>query len=122
MITLAVSTLFSCKKSDEAQPVSATLTISQPVLNQAYKTGDTVTIKCTAENPTALHGCHVFILNSANDTLFHEHDHTHAATLNIEKRWVNTLTTPQQLKVLVACVVAHDGQEVKKEVMIRTIQ
>ncbi|HRO41587.1 MAG TPA: hypothetical protein PL009_02040 [Flavipsychrobacter sp.] len=121
IIALCVSTLFACKKSDDAPGTAATLTITQPVLNQTYDFGDTVHIHAMAAHVAPLHGSHVMILNNNNDTLFHAHDHSHAKEISIHDMWINNLTSSQGLRVIIACPIDHDGLEVKKEVIIKVL-
>ena len=112
---------FSCNKSDNAQPSGAKLTISEPVMDQTYRLGDTVHIRGMASNETSLHGTHVVILNSNGDSLFHAHNHTHAVEIMIDESWVNTITAADDLKVIVSSPVNHEGEEVKKEITIKAL-
>ena len=119
ILALGVTTIFSCKKKDDVQPTeTAKLTITTPVMHQTYRTGDTVRILGTATNVTNLHGYHVAILNSNSDTLFYMEKDMHAVSLSIDTMWVNTVTTAQELNVIVSSPINHDGDEIKKEIPI----
>lgn len=120
IIAIATITLFACKKSDDAPP-AAKLTIASPLSNQTFHFGDTVHIEGTASNVASLHGYDVSILNSNNDTLFHEHEHTHAAQLDIDEIWINNQSVAQELKVIVVVPVNHEGEELKQEIMINVL-
>jgi len=117
--TLSIVLFVSCSKSDDSTPPAASLVVTQPTLYQTYRPGDTIHIAATAHHVTAMHGCHVVITDASNDTLFHRHEHTHGTQIDVDMYWVNTLAEQQELKVLVACVLNHDGDEVKKELMVK---
>jgi len=121
--TIAVASVFiySCNKSEDNSPVNtASLTVVSPVPNQEFSTGDTVHIHGTATNVVALHGYHTYILNRSGDTLFEADEHNHAVQLDIDQEWIDTLSTPQDLSVVVSATIDHDGNELKKEIAIKT--
>jgi len=119
ILAVAATTIVACDKKDDVQPTeTAKLTIASPVMHQTYHTGDTVRILGTATNVTNLHGYHVAILNSNSDTLFYVERDVHAVSLSIDTMWVNTLTTAEELNVIVSSPINHDGDEIKKEIPI----
>jgi len=119
-VILATLSLYACRKGDDAPP-AATLILTSPVLSQNYKTGDVIHITGTAAYVANLHGYHTCILNAHGDTLFEADNHIHAAQITIDESWVDTVANSQQLKVLVSSQINHDGDEVKKEVIVTTV-
>lgn len=121
-VALCFTFLISCSKNDDPVPVpAATFNVLQPTLNQTYQAGDTVHINGTITCEANLHGYHVMVLNSNNDTLYNKEDHAHAMELTIDEMWVNHLTEEQDLKVIISCTINHEGAESIKEIPIRIL-
>ena len=116
---LSATALFSCKKeTDDTAPKQAHLTITQPVPNQKYYTGDTVFITGLVKHVVNLHGYHIALLNSAGDSIFHARSHMHAAEIEIREQWIDTFSGSQDLRLFISVPVDHDGAEVTKEIPI----
>ena len=112
--------LVGCRKKENHHPSPrATITITKPSAGQLFRAGDTVVVEAEIRSETTLHGYKLAITNSRGDTVFAADDHAHAAVLNINRYWVNTHKTPDDLNVTINTEIDHDGNTVSKEVMIR---
>ncbi len=118
LILLVVFLVPACRKA--TTPPETAINILQPFNNQIYHTADTVYIQGNIKHYTQLHGYQIMILNQANDTLFFENEHAHGTLLHFDKVWVNQVSATETLRVIVVCVISHDGLKVDKELRIQT--
>lgn len=121
LIAACVITFFSCNKNDDDAPEpSATINIASPLQNQVYHKGDTVHIIASINGEATLHGYEVAIVNAANsDSVFLIDNHTHAATLSVDEKWVDTFSSSADLMVHITTTINHDGLTATKSVAIK---
>jgi hypothetical protein len=80
-----------------------------------------VLIRCTATATAEMHGCEISIRNAADTAIvyYYEHVHDHNATLAIDKKWKDTLTTAVNLQVAVTAILDHEGHTSTQTVTIK---
>lgn len=115
------TTLFSCKKEElhDTVKASGTITISKPHEQQVFSTGDTVHIDAQLTANVQLHGYKMSIVAENGDTLLSKSDHGHLDGIELHEAWVNTLASPQSLKLTISTKLDHHGNNLERSVDFR---
>src|SRR5437868_7045300 len=97
----------SCSRTNEEDFLpKATITISSPVSGSVYKLGDTISVLASCIGEGQLHGYEVSIKREgADETLFFQHHHEHAPSLQVLEQWKNTVSGSADLVVEVSAIL-----------------
>ena len=113
-------TFISCDKDkpgEEETPVSATITMSEPGVNDTIAQGGELHIEGLITGTGELHGYTVSITNTVSQAVLYTVTYdTHVSAYNFHEHWVNNVTDTTTVKVKVDVTKDHDGNHEIKEV------
>lgn len=122
-LVLIIVLLSSCQKDNNvpAQPDKVKMNITSPTAGRQYKKGDTLHINADVSYISQLHGYEVKIIDIASgDVIYDAEGHVHGASVNIDERWVDTLSVAKTLKVQIAAIIDHDKNTSIKEIVVNS--
>lgn len=108
---LPVLLLSACQKKDDTtpQPDKVAISIQSPSAGQVFSKGDTIRINAQIEYISQLHGYLIEIKDSATKKLVYSTEgHTHSDRIEIQEKWVDTLTGTQHLVMEIAAIIDHN--------------
>ncbi len=126
IITLSITIVFgvslnSCNKEKEEieTPVSATISVVEPSLNDTIFLGQELHIEGTIVGTDNMHGYVISARNSVTDSvLFTANNDIHAAAYNFHEHWVNNVSDTTLVTVKVDVTKDHEGNHEIKEVNV----
>lgn len=119
---LVLSLAFTaCKKDDDDDhtPVSATIVIEEPTLNDTVALGEELHMEGTITGTADLHGYVISAIKASNQAVLYTQSYdNHASSYNFHEHWVNDVTDTTIVTVRVDVTKDHDGNHEIKEVNV----
>ena len=104
----------ACQKADNTvvDPAKVVITITSPQAGQVFHTGDKVPIVATVTYPSELHGYEVKVTDTSSGFIIYDDaQHVHDDHFSINDTVVCTATQPIGVKLELAAVIDHDGNQ-----------
>jgi hypothetical protein len=114
--------LMSCQKksNSEVKPSEVMITINDPTDLQVYHSGDTVFVNAHVSYTSELHGYDLAITDTVSNTVLYEHEeHVHKDEFDIAEYWRVAVTSAIVARVSIVAAIDHNGEEVKKDLIIK---
>lgn len=121
-LSAAMLVFAACQKKEEAipEPAKVNIEITSPRVSHVYKAGDSVHVKASVSYTSQMHGYIVRITdNQSGSDLAEFEGHVHGDKFTVEEVWIDTVTRNIVMKVEVAAIIDHDGNEAKADVTIQ---
>jgi hypothetical protein len=104
--------VFGCKKSDVVPPE---VVVISPQQNQAFSSGQTVTIKATVTDNVGLHMVHVIAIDNTGGHWVHSEDHVDGKSFQVNKIFV---TNPGNTYTITIEATDHADNTASKEIIV----
>jgi len=104
--------VFGCKKSDVMPPA---IVVISPQPNQAFPSGQTVTIKATITDDEALHMIHVIAVDNTGGHWVHSEDHVDGKSFQVNKTFI---TNPGRTYTITIEATDHNDNTTLKEITV----
>lgn len=107
----------SCNK--EETPVTATITIEEPSINDTITLGEELHFEGTVSGTGEMHGYTITFTNNMNAaTLKSASYDTHASSYNFHEHYVNDLTDTAIVTAKIDVTLDHDGNHEQKQINV----
>lgn len=104
--------VFGCKKSDVLPPE---IVVISPQQNQAFSSGQVVTIKATVSDNDGLHMVHVIAIDNTGGHWVHSEDHVDGKSFAVNKTFT---TVPGKIYTITIEATDHDENTATKEITV----
>ncbi|MFN5418419.1 MAG: hypothetical protein ACK5B9_15275 [Flavobacteriia bacterium] len=111
--------LFSCNKEEVETPVTATISIVEPINNDTIAFNEEVHFEGTVSGSAEMHGYTVTFTNGTTSSVLYTKSYDiHANSYNFHEHWINNVTDTTIVKLKIDVTKDHDGNHEVKEVNV----
>jgi len=108
---------FSCNKHGEA--TTATINFIEPTVGDTIDFGEDLHVEGTISGDGELHGYTLKIENTITSEIVKTASTTnHAKSYVFHEHWINNVSEPTLMKVIVEVDINHDGKKASKEINV----
>jgi hypothetical protein len=104
--------VFACKKSDVVPPE---IVVTSPQQNQAFSSGQTITIKATITDNVGLHMIHVIAADNTGGHWVHSEEHVDGKNFEVYKTFV---ANPGRIYTIIIDATDHNDNTASREITV----